>query len=113
MYIVTRTQVRPDTTVSFYMPQWVNPNEATSEETEYCSNFTKNYIETLAWLTGQFNYSDDGLTCTMNNIWQSEEDYLKFKEDPLGLARFNFLLDRYCQQNNLTHELISTRVETS
>ena len=113
MFIVTRTQVRPDTSVGFYIPQWVNVHEAIPEETEYCQNFTQNYVEKFIWLTTQFEYATDGLTLTMHNFWQSEEDYLIFKTDPLGLDRFNFLVDKYCQEHGLTHELTSTRVETS
>jgi hypothetical protein len=104
MYTVTRTQGRPDTTVNFYIPQWAL---STEEEIAYCTHFATEYVQTFAWLTAQFEYSDDGLTCTMTNIWQSEEDYLKFKEDPMGLAKFESLVNANCLKNNITHTIVS------
>jgi hypothetical protein len=104
MYTVTRTQVRPSTSVNFYIPQW---SFSSPEEIEYCINFSNNYVQTMFWLTSQFEYSEDNLTLTMHNIWQSEEQYLNFKSDPLGLARFESLIDAYCLENNITHQLVT------
>ena len=106
MYKVTRTQTRPNINVAFYLPQWIMTSD---EEIEYCTHFAREYAETAAWIVSQYEYSDDGLTLNLYNFWSSKEDYLKFKLDPLGLARFNFLMDKYCLENNLTHRLVEEK----
>jgi hypothetical protein len=62
---------------------------------------------TSCWLNVDYEYSEDGLTLTIHNFWNSEEDYLKFKSDPLGFEKFNSLMNAYCLKNNLMTEVLA------
>ena len=104
MYKVTRMQKRSNTNVDFYLPHWSISN---FDEIEYVNNFLENYEYTAFWIKTDFEYSEDKLTFIMYNFWKSEEAYSKFKLDPLGLEKFNSLLNKYCLENNITHELVN------
>jgi hypothetical protein len=45
---------------------------------------------------------------TANNlVLVPTESYLKFQSDPLGLEKYNLLLEKYCLENNVIHEITS------
>jgi hypothetical protein len=77
MYKVIQAQTRPNTNVPFHKADESEAISATCKQ-----YFFENYILTGKNIDHSHAYSDDGLSCETTTIWESEEAYLQFRNDP-------------------------------
>jgi len=100
MWQVVRTQTRPNTSVDFFLSE-----QHTSAETKQYMYST--YVETGKQLMMTKETSDDGLTLTVTQIWQSQEDYIECKNDPVSIV-IKEEFDAYIQSNGIIFEVVES-----
>jgi hypothetical protein len=102
MWQVVRKQIRPDTSIDFFLSE-----QHTSPETKQYLYST--YVTTGKQLMMVKEMSDDGLTLTVTQIWQSNEDHIECKNDPVSII-IKEEFDAYIQSNGIVFEIIETEI---
>ena len=77
MFKVIHKQVRPNTSVPFHAADTSETISAACKQ-----YFFENYILTGKNIDHSHTHSDDELTCETTTIWESEEAFNQFKNDP-------------------------------
>jgi hypothetical protein len=102
MWQVVRKQLRLNTSVNFF-----SVDQHTSPETkQYMYN---TYVATGKQLMMEKEMSDDGLTLTVTQIWQNNEDYLECKNDPVSIT-MKEEFDAYIQSNGIIFEVVESEL---
>jgi hypothetical protein len=101
MFLVTRTQIRPSTSVAFFGQD----NSAISSET--LTYIRENYIITGKQINTDRTISTDGLTLTISTTWQSEEAFTEYRNDQFVIDNLIDVSNAYCEANGITSTLVS------
>ena len=100
MFLVTRTQVRPNTSVEFFGQD--NPAIAP----EAITYMRENFIITGKQVNNDRTVSEDGLTLTVNTIWQSEEVFNEYRNDQFVIDNLINTSNTYCEANGISSALV-------
>jgi len=100
MFLVTRTQVRPNTSVEFFGQD----NSAITPEA--IAHMRENYITTGKQINSDRIVSEDGLTLTVATIWQSEEAFNDYRNDQFVVDNLINVSNAYCQANGIASTLV-------
>lgn len=101
MFLVTRQQTRPNTSVEFFGPD----NPVITEETK--TYVRENYVITGKQLNSERSVTEDGLTLTMQTIYQSEEAFEEYKNDQFLIENLISKSAAYCEANGIQQTLVS------
>lgn len=102
MWQVVRTQTRPNTSIDFFL----SDQHMSAETKQYLYS---TYVETGKQLMMIKEMSDDGLTLTVTQIWQSEEYHIECKNDPVSII-IKEEFDAYIQSNDIIFEIVESEV---
>ena len=102
MFLVTRQQVRPNTSVEFFGQ--TNPG-VTPETLAY---LRENYGVNGKQINSDRSISEDGLTLTMPVIWQDEAAFEEFRNDQFVIDNLINVCDAYCNEHGIAWTLVST-----
>jgi hypothetical protein len=100
MFLVTRQQVRPNTSVEFFGQD----NSAITPET--LAYIRDNYVTTGKQINTERSVSGDGLTLAVNAIWQSEEAFNEFRNDQFVIDNLINVSNAYCEANGIVSTLV-------
>lgn len=96
MFIVTKKQIRPTTSVEFF-----SATTFPEFEDEFKRHMFKTYMSTGKFIDTTESISADGLTKTVVTSWLSEADLTAWKADPI-CAAFVERYNQYCVANDIT-----------
>lgn len=101
MFLVTRTQVRPNTSVEFFGQD----NSAIAPETG--TYIRETYVITGKQVNVERSVSEDGLTLTIQTMYQSEEVFNEYRNDQFVIDNIINISKTYCEANGIQQTLVS------
>jgi len=101
MFLVTRQQVRPNTSVAFF------GQEQAGMSPEAMAHIREAYIVTGKQVNVERSISEDGLTLTVQTIYQSEEAFDEYKNDQVVIDNLITVSSAYCTANDIQQTLVS------
>ena len=104
MYMVIRTHIRPSVDIPFFDLR--SEQGSTPEFKEY---FRINYIDTEKNLMINSDVSTDGLELSATSIWDSEESFNDYMNDPICLP-FITAAREYLSSNGITETVTINHV---
>jgi hypothetical protein len=96
MFIVTKKQIRPNTSVQF-----VSSSTFPEIEDEFKRHMYVGYTRTGKFINATESTSSDGLTKTTVTTWLSEVDFNAWKADPV-CTNFIERYNQYCTANGIS-----------
>jgi hypothetical protein len=97
MFVVTRKQTRPNTTVEFFAIR--NFPDPLGEFKQYMDT---TYMSTGKLIDSDETISEDGLTKTIVTTWVDEAAATQWVNDPICNEKFTNLYKQHCQDNGIT-----------
>lgn len=101
MFLVTRTQVRPNTSIDFFG----SDNPAIPPGT--LIHIRDTYVVTGKQVNVERSVSEDGLTLIMKALWSSEEAFNEYKNDQIVTNNLINISTAYCEANGISLTLVS------
>jgi|688.fasta_scaffold657285_2 hypothetical protein len=97
MFIVTKKQIRPNTSVEFFSIKDYPQIQEVFKQYMY-----QTYMSTGKLLASDETISEDGLTKTVVTWWLDEQSANEWTADPICSANFTNLYKQHCQDNGIT-----------
>jgi hypothetical protein len=101
MFLVTRQQIRPNTSVEFFGQDQANMTP------EAMAHIRETYVITGKQVNVERSVSEDGLTLTIQTIYQSEEAFEEYKNDQVVIDNLFTVSSAYCTANGIQQTLVS------
>lgn len=104
MYKVIQKQIRESIDIPFHSAE-----TSQTISTECKQYFFSNYILTGKNIDHTSSISEDGLSCEVITLWESEEAFNQFKNDP-NVAEIIADRQQYCVANNITKSVSASQM---
>jgi hypothetical protein len=101
MFLVTRQQIRPNTSVEFF------GLEQAGMTPEVMTYMRETYVTSGKQISTERSVSEDGLTLTIQTIYQSEEVFEEYKNDQIVIDNLFTVSGTYCTANGIQQTLVS------
>lgn len=95
MFILTKIQVRPDTSIPFF-------HEVGEKSQDFKDYVTATYKDTGKLISSERTLSEDGTSCTTVVTWVSHDAFLEFITDSRCYTEMILPGQRYDIENNIT-----------
>jgi|LauGreDrversion4_2_1035121.scaffolds.fasta_scaffold1444548_1 hypothetical protein len=95
MFILTKKQIRPNTSVEFASMQTFADTDPA-----FKPHFFSTYLSTGKMVSSEDSVSENGLEKTTVTIWADSESYNAFKEDPICIPIMQ-LYATHCVDNGI------------